>query len=88
MDNHIYNAIQITSWFLLMPQPTPPRHNNSADDEPWVWEKQKVVSPEGSTGQRGMVSWAEFVESNFCIIHSRVSSLGVYLSTKIDIEHF
>lgn len=45
------NAIQGTFRFLLMPQPSPPRHKDPADDELGFWEKKKAVGAEGGQGE-------------------------------------
>lgn len=55
------NAIQGTFRFLLMPQPSPPRHKDPADDELGFWEKKKAVGAEGGQGET--VPWAVFVEN-------------------------
>lgn len=44
-----------------MPQPSPPRHKDPADDELGFWEKKKAVGAEGGQGET--VPWAVFVEN-------------------------
>lgn len=61
------DAIQGMFRFLLMPQPSPPRHKDPAEDELGFWEKEKAVGAEGGQGEK--VPWAVFVEN-------KVSSLS------------